>query len=115
MSEYKTNKERILELQNKIHELRMKKLLTIEYIEEETHKLIVILTELDKKLSDISDKLVEGKMEEKMAYAIIKSIEARKSILDGWKMALKECRLALTFLVKEEGKVQYLLVEASSG
>jgi vacuolar-type H+-ATPase subunit I/STV1 len=111
MAELKTEKEKILELKTKIHEMRTRKLLTIDYLETETKKLIDSLSEMDKKLQEIQGKIEEEKMPLKLAYAVIKSIEARKSILDGWKMALKECRLALTYLVKEEGKLEYELMK----
>jgi hypothetical protein len=116
--EVKTKSEKLQELTDTIHELRKRELLTIDYIEKESRKLIDTLTELEKQLIGIQDGLLgkgdAPKIEAKMAYVLIKIIDARKSVLDGWKMTLKECRLALTFLVKEEGRIEYMMQKASS-
>jgi hypothetical protein len=99
MSEPKTDKEKIQELKNKIQELRMKKLLTIEGVEERGK-------EFDKKLDEISDDLKSGKINFKVASVLIKAIDAKRGIL-------RECRLALGFLTKEEGRIEFELLKLS--
>jgi len=99
MSEPKTDKEKIQELKNKIQELRMKKLLTIEGVEKHGQ-------ELETELGKISDDLRSGKINFKVASVLIKGIDSKRGIL-------RECRLALGFLTKEEGRIEFELLKLS--
>lgn len=114
MTEYKTKQERIQELINKVHELRKKKLFTIEYLEQEMNKLTKIELELDKKLAEIMGLVEKDEIKGAKAIILTRIIDIRKTVLDGYKSALKECRLTLTFLIKEEGKYQYELAKVQA-
>ena len=112
-----TKREKIEGLINKIHQLRERKLLKIEYITDESKNLLTNLNKLDKILENAQTELTEkGCTRNDIARIkiLIKAIEARKKMSDGNKMVLKEIRLALTFLVKEEGRLEYLLQKAMS-
>ena len=111
MSEPKTKKEQILELLNKVHELRQKKLFTIEYLETEMHKIVTAIEDLNTKLDKIAKDLQEGTINNGTAIILCKILDTRKSILEGYKSALKECRMTITLLIKEEGKLNYELVK----
>jgi len=99
MSEPKTDKEKIQELKNKIQELRMKKLLTIEGVEAHGKELEV---DIEKVMDDLRNK----KIDFKTASVLIKGIDAKRGIL-------RECRLALGFLTKEEGRIEFELLKLS--
>lgn len=96
----KTDKDRILELKEKIHELRKKKLLTIEHLEEKAK-------ELDGELAKVQEDLrKEDGMNPKVATALIKAIDGRRGII-------RELRLATSFLTKEEERLELELLKAS--
>lgn len=99
MSEPKTDKENFQELKNKIQELRMKKLLTIEGVEAKGK-------ELEKDIEKVMEDLRSGKIDFKIASVLIKGIDAKRGIL-------RECRLALGFLTKEEGRIEFELLKLS--
>lgn len=110
----KTNKERLEELISKIHSLRMNKLFTLEKIQEKEVKNVESLEALDKKLGEIQADLLEDKIDYKKAMVLIKIIGARKTIIAGLNSSIKECRLILTTLVKEEGKYQFEYAKAQA-
>ncbi len=112
MSEHKTKKERIQELLDKIHDLRKRKLLQIDYIEQEEKKIVENLGKLDEDLQKIQKDLNDDKVKLGKATVLYKIIEARKKVLEGYKSTLKECRMMQTLLIKEEGKLQFELVKA---
>jgi len=91
----KTEKEKILQLKKKIFELREKRLLVIENLEKESNNY-------QKELDNIKAKLEKDEIDFKVAGALTKIIDSKKAIL-------KECRLALSFLLKEEGRLEYEL------
>ena len=95
----KTDKEKIQELRNKIQELRMKKLLTIEGVEAHGK-------ELTKELEKISEDLIKGTVDFKVASVLIKGVDSKRGIL-------REYRLALGFLTKEEGRIEFELLKLS--
>lgn len=106
------DKERLEELLNKIQNIRFQQLFTIEEIAKGNNEIIDELKDRDKELKKAQDELESCSIKEiKRWIAIVKTIEARKSLLDGRKMAMKECRLALTYLLKMEGKLFAQMVE----
>lgn len=110
----KTRKEELLSLRKKIQELRMKKLLTVEYITDETEGLGKRYKALDDELENIKTDLKESKVSAKDVYALVTIIKAQQDTAQAHKTALREQRLALTLLIKEEGKLQYELDSLSS-
>ena len=96
----KTEKERIMELKDKIFELRKRKLLTIEGMEEQGKKL-------NDELIAIQNKLLKSEIDAKIGTALIKSIDARRGIL-------REYRLAMSFLTKEEGRLEFEIAKLAS-
>jgi hypothetical protein len=96
----KTDKDKIMELKDKIHQLRTKKLLTIGYLEEQAKALDGELTEVQKDLRK------ENGMNPKVATALIKAIDARRGIV-------RELRLATSFLTKEEERLELELLKVS--
>lgn len=114
MEQPKTKKEEIQGLLNKIHELRSKKLLTVEYLESEMHKIVTIIGDLNAKLDKIATDLQAGTIDKGTAIILCKILETRKSILEGYKSCLKECRMAITLLIKEEGKLTFELIKAQT-
>lgn len=95
----KTDKENFQELKNKIQELRRKKLLTIEGVEKHGQ-------ELESEIEQVNQDLRDGKIDTKVAMALIKGIDSKRGIL-------RECRLALGFLTKEEGRIEFELLKLS--
>lgn len=114
MESPKTKKEEIQELINKIHELRSKKLLTVEYLESEMHKIVETIGKLDAELSKIANDLQDEKIDKGTAIILCKILDTRKSILEGYKSCLKECRMSITLLIKQEGQLSYELVKAQT-
>lgn len=111
---HQTPQERIQELINKIQDLRKNKLYHIEYIEKETTKIVDTLKTMDTKIADLITKIETGSYDAKQAMLLLKAFDTRKVTLEGYKSTLKECRLIITLLIKEEGKLQYELVKAKS-
>lgn len=112
---YATKKEQLEALLNKIHEMRLNKLLTYEYISSKCGELETNGNTLDKKTDEIIKKLEEGKMESNTAYVLLKAIETKKKVMDGIKQALKEQKSILIFLVREEGRIQLEIAKLSTG
>jgi len=116
MSEYEVDLRKLKELKDKLYRIRDQRLDTVEEVVQKNNKLIERLDELDKKLEEAQDKLANCDFKElKRWMSIVKTIETRKTILSAEKMALKECRLALTFLVKEEKRLEYLIRKLKAG
>lgn len=117
--EPKTESEKIRELDEKIHSLKMGKLLKIEYITTQTKIVVEALATLDVDLKTAYDRLTaEGEMkmtEVKRLEAIIKCVKARKEVLTGFKQVLHECRLSLTLLMKEENQLTLRKLELKTG
>lgn len=111
----KTRKEELLALRKKIQELRMKKLLTIEHITDETEGLEGKYKQLDKELGEIKSNFKEGKVSVKDVYALVTIIKAQQDTVQAHKTALREQRLALTLLIKEEGKIAFEILKLSKG
>lgn len=88
-----------MELKDKIHELRTRKLLTIEYLAEQA-KLF------DGELKQVQEDLRSGKIDAKVATALIKAIDGRRGIV-------RELRLATSFLTKEEERLELELLKAT--
>lgn len=95
----KTEKEKIMELKNKIHKLRTKKLLTIEYLEEQAKKF-------DEELRQVQTDLRNKQIDPKVATALIKAIDGRRGIV-------RELRLSTSFLTKEEERLELELLKVS--
>lgn len=95
----KTEKEKIMELKDKIHGLRKKKLLTIEHLEEQAKKF-------DEELIQVQEDLRSAKIDPKIATALIKAIDGRRGIV-------RELRLATSFLTKEEERLELELLKVS--
>lgn len=107
-----SEKDKLQELLGKLYDIRLQQLLTIENIAKGNKTIIDELKERDKELKKAQEELGICPLKEiKRWQAIVKTIEARKSLLDGRKMAMKECRLALTYLLKMEGKLRAEMVE----
>lgn len=116
LSEYEVDLRKLKELKDKLYRIRDQRLDTVEEVVEKNNKLIVRLDKLDKKLEEAQDAMATCDFKEiKRWMSIVKIIETRKTILSAEKMALKECRLALTFLVKEEKRLEYLVRKLKSG
>ena len=108
----KTEKEKLQELLDKVQEIRMKQLLTIEEIANGNNKILEDLKERDKELKDVQATLATCPPKEIKRYQIIiKAIEGRKQLISVRKMALKEMRLSLTYLLKFEGKTMALIAD----
>ena len=84
----------------------MNKLFTIEKIEKESEATLKTMQELDKKLEEIQKNFEDKKIDTKTAYLLIKLISGRKEVLTGYNGIVKEMRLILSTLVKEEGKLR---------
>ena len=113
MSEYKSEQEKIKELEDKIHDLRMSKLLQIEYISEKSKNVVEKLAELDVDLKKAQDKLTgdeNGKgacdlKEVRRWEVIIKCIKNRRDILTGYKAVLHEARLSIRLIMGQENQL----------
>jgi len=113
MSEYKSEQEKIKELEDKIHELRMEKLLKIEYITEKSKHVIEKLAELDEDLKKAQEKLTGGDngedacdlKEVRRWEVIIKCIKNRRDILTGYKAVLHEARLSIRLVMLQENQL----------
>jgi len=116
MSEKELELEKLKGLMKKLYHVRESRLETVDVIVEKNNKLIGRLRELDEKLAE-AQKILEGckPKEIKRWMAIVKTIETRKQLLGAEKMSLKENRLALTFLVKEEKRLEYLIRKLKAG
>lgn len=116
MDEYEIDLEKLKELKNKLYRIRDQRLDTVEDVVKKNNVLIERLDKLDVALVEAMEKLENCPPKEiKRWAAIVRTIEIRKKVIDGEKMALKECRLALTFLVKEEKRIEYLIRKCKSG
>lgn len=110
MSEHKTEKEKLQGLLNKLYEIREMQLLTIEEIAEKTNKLLDRLDDLDKKLENAQKSAETCPVKEVRRWeVVVRCIAARKAVLSAEKMALKELRLMLTYLLKKEGALMALV------
>jgi len=106
MSEYKTEQDRIKELEDKIHELRMNELLKIEYITDKSKHVVEKLAELDEDLKKAQEKLVDCDLKEVRRWeVIIKCIKNRRDILTGYKQVLHEARLSIRLLMLKENQL----------
>jgi len=112
MSEYVTEQERIKELEDKIHQLKMKKLLKIEYITDKTDIVVDKLEALEGELKKSQDVLTGGNngspcelKEVKRWEAVIKCIKTRKDVLTGFKQVLHEARLSIRLIMKQEDQL----------
>ena len=116
MSESEVDLEKLKELKNKLYRIRDQRLDTVEDVVNKNNVLIERLDKLDKALVEAMEKLETCEPKEiKRWAAIVRTIEIRKKVIDGEKMALKECRLALTFFVKEEKRIEYLVRKLKKG
>ena len=101
----------IKELEDKIHKLRMEKLLNIEYITDKMKDNEEKFTELSKSLDDA---LGDGGLkncppEEVNRYkVVIKAIEAKIKVLNSQTQALNKLRLLHKNLLIEESKLYVL-------
>ena len=107
MSSPTTKQESIKELLKKIHELRLRKLLQVDYIETEAKKIVKTLSDLDEDLKKIQKDLNDNTINNGRAIVLCKLVEARKKVVEGYKSTLKECRMMITLLIKTEGKLLY--------
>lgn len=116
MSEQDIDLEKLRELKDKLYNIRNARLDTVDKVVERNNKLIERLDKLDEQLKNVQKKLGNCDPKEIARWiAIIRTIEIRKKVLGAEKMALKENRLALTFLVKEEKRIEYLIRKLKSG
>jgi len=116
MSEEEVDLRKLKDLMDKLYHIREARLDTVDEIVDKNNKLIERLQKLDEQLEEAQDKLGDCEPKEiKRWMAIVKTIETRKTILSAEKMSLKENRLALTFLVKEEKRIEYLIRKLKSG
>jgi len=114
--EIKSEKEKIQELDAKIHSLKMEKLLKIEYITTETKHVVEALKTLDGRLKNAEDKLEKCESKDIRRWSeIIKCIGARRDVLTGFKQVLHECRLSITLLMKEENQLTFRKLKLESG
>lgn len=112
---YEFKKKRLDELLNKIHEMRLNKLLTYERISGACNSLEEEGKTLNKKTDEIIQKIEEGKMETDIAYVVLKAVDTKKKVMDGIKQALKEQKNILMFLVREEGRIQLEIADLELG
>ena len=116
MSEYEVDLAKLKELKDKLYRIRDQRLDTVEDVVKKNKVLIGRLDKLDEALVGAMKQLETCEPKEiKRWAAIVRTIEIRKKVIDGEKMALKECRLALTFLVKEEKRLEYLFRKLKAG
>lgn len=116
MSEDEVDLRKLKDLKDKLYHIRGARLDTVDEIVDKNNKLIERLEKLDDELKETQSKLSNCDPEEiKRWMAIVKTIETRKTILSAEKMSLKENRLALTFLVKEEKRIEYLIRKLKAG
>jgi len=116
MSEDEVDLEKLRELKDKLYRIRHQRLDTVEDVVKKNNVLIERLDKLDEALVETMKKLETCSPKEISRWAaIVRTIEIRKKVIDGEKMALKECRLALTFLVKEEKRIEYLVRKLRAG
>lgn len=116
MSEYDIDLEKLKELKDKLYDIRNARLDTVDQVVERNNKLIDRLDKLDEQLKKAQAKLGDCEPKEIARWvAIARTIEVRKKVLGAVKMALKENRLALTFLVKEEKRIEYLIRKLRAG
>jgi len=105
--------EKIKEYEEKIHELRMEKILTIGYITEKTKKHQKEIDKLDEKLEEIEEKLADCELEEINRYkTLVKAIEARIKLLNHSIQSLNKLRLLIKNLQMEESKYIVLKLKA---
>jgi len=101
--------KRIGEFEEKIHKLRMDKLLHIEYIVDKIKKNDEQYTKLTKSLDDAHKTLMDCPLEEISRYkTIIKAIEAKIKVLSSQTQALNKLRLLQKNLMIEESKLYVL-------
>lgn len=116
MSEYNIDLEKLKALKDKLYQIRNARLDTVDQVVERNNKLIERLDKLDEQLKEAQSKLGSCDVKEIARWvAIARTIEVRKKVLGAVKMALKENRLALTFLVKEEKRIEYLVRKLKKG
>jgi len=95
-----TQIERIEEYFIELHKTQLKKFLNINKIESEATKQY-------KELAEIRQDLRSGKIDSKIATALIKDIDSARGIL-------RELRLTLGFLNKEQARLQFELERAEN-
>lgn len=116
MVEYKTEKEKIQDLEMMIHELKKKKLLRIEYIMDKSEDVVKQLEEIHGELKDLQEDLKTCELEEVRRYeCLIKLLKGRKEVLTGFKQVLHEARLSLRLLMKEEDQLTFRKVQLGAG
>lgn len=84
----------------------MNKLFTIENIEKESENASKKIKELDTELAKLQKEVSEDKISLKKAYLLEKIISGRKSVLTSYNSIVKESRLILSTIVKEEGRLR---------
>ena len=116
MSEYEIDLARVKELKDKLYKIRRERLYTVDEVVKMIKKLLADLKKLNDEAKEAQEKLVNCESEDIRRWAaIIRAIESRKTILSAEKMALKEHRLLLTYLLKEEKRLEYLIRKLRAG
>lgn len=107
--------EKIKELEDKIHKLRMEKILTIEFIAEKTKEHEKEIEKLDGMLAKVQEELVSCELKEVNRYkTLIKAIEARIKLLNHSIQSLNKLRLLIKNLQMEEDKTLLLKLNRES-
>lgn len=116
MSEYEVDLARVKELKDKLYKVRKERLFTVDEVVKRIKELIESLRKLNKQAEEAQKtlKTCEAKDIKRWA-AVVRAIETRKTLLSAEKMALKEHRLLLTYLLKEEKRLEYLIRKLKSG
>lgn len=100
---------RVKELEDKIHKLRMEKLLNIEYITEKMKNGEEKFVEINEALDEARESLEDCSPEDIKRYkVVIKALEAKIKVLSSQTQALNKLRLLHKNLLIEESKLYVL-------
>lgn len=108
--------ERVKGLKDRLYKIRQERLFTVDEVVKRIKELIQSLRKLNEQAEEAQEKLQSCEPKDiKRWAAIVRAIETRKTLLSAEKMALKEHRLLLTYLLKEEKRLEYLIRKLKSG
>jgi len=116
MSEYDEDLARVKGLKDELYKIRKERLFTVDEVVKRIKELIQSLRKLNDEAKKAQETLVTCEAKDIRRWtAIVRAIETRKTLLSAEKMALKEHRLLLTYLLKEEKRLEYLIRKLKAG